>query len=1211
MRSVNRTDNAAVPIVHWRAYGHIVAMFTVWLLGSVGLAQDELATRFRVSFEAPAAVAWQGVLSVDDGELQRLQPMSLEPAAAAGTSLQGGRVRIHHRTPTKRDVFDVTARRRAGAQLTLKLLDADGEPLGRAVIDLNEAMIGPQSSRLGETGAIFGVTRLEVDRLRVESDRRSLIFEPDETFDFTVLADPVGTTLGEPYEVTATLSRGRSGDEVWRSETVRREPSADGPARVPVSLPLPTDDGVYRVTVRASRPSGFLSRFPTGTITPALAERTFQVAVLDPQTRPPKPGNWTETYAFDPRTQTWADRVPDWMRWRRLPWFATGPLSSETDQATISPSPATGDAHWRAYPLPIAEPGSTYAVEVETLGEPGSSLTVTVLEPDALGDLRPVSGVVTHTVPSWNRSGKRPAARLIVRPRTTSPLLVLANPNEDSTAKLGRIRLLKSAGVASPLAPGKERLVALDFADADLPHLIGASHVRSGIGRFEQADLLTYWETAHAMADRVEFAGANTAVVPVNGRGAAIYPSHHWSSPAHDLAVWEHGVADLPRRELLTLLVQEFDRRGLRLVPAVRFDAPIASLESKGEASPYNGASHAVAAARIAVVEELLTACGDSPAIAEIAIRGSDKGWALLGNPTSAADLPRSTQQLQSSYQQLSKVVEQRLGIAKPLVVLPVELARGRTLRRALEPRLGTTNSLASGVVAEQGLTAIHDSGIRVAAPFATARDGNGTNAAIFAAFRRAVPGDGSTVSLQGDRQRVRLIDSSQRLRRGGNASAGEIRLLATIASAEVEASLTTTAETASLVIIDGPRTAGWVDPASAQRWALLTQLPVVTDAEQDGLTAPSDEDLVTRSLDTSDGGSITIVTNHSAWDRSAHVTIETPQRLRGGRTLADNTPVAEQWYDAGRHMMDVELGAYETVAWQFNAPGVRIDGVRVEPALAARRELAEALDDLQSRDTTQRREFSQLANPSFERNPSNSDERLAGWRFGPGVAATEDAAADGATSITMRSIGKRTATLASDPFPFPTTGQLVLGLQVAATDSSSQANLKIELEEVDGPYRKAALLQANQLTPDPNDSENPWLPVVFPVDDLPLEERGELRLRFTLSGPGEVHIDDLRLEDLILPLDGYEAIDLRSERFAVVRLLTAAEKALQEGRLEACREQIESYWARFLVDNFPRRDEPTVIAETDEKADPTDEVPEATPSLSERLRGYLPRWWR
>ena len=56
---------------------------------------------------------------------------------------------------------------------------------------------------------------------------------------------------------------------------------------------------------------------------------------------------------------------------------------------------------------------------------------------------------------------------------------------------------------------------------------------------------------------------------------------------------------------------------------------------------------------------------------------------------------------------------------------------------------------------------------------------------------------------------------------------------------------------------------------------------------------------------------------------------------------------------------------------------------------------------------------------------------------------------------------------------------------------------------------------------------------------------------------------------------------------------------------------EVESL-ARFLTENYPQRDPAATIVKeaTDPPADTTP-AEEATLTLSERLRGYVPRWWR
>jgi hypothetical protein len=89
------------------------------------------------------------------------------------------------------------------------------------------------------------------------------------------------------------------------------------------------------------------------------------------------------------------------------------------------------------------------------------------------------------------------------------------------------------------------------------------------------------------------------------------------------------------------------------------------------------------------------------------------------------------------------------------------------------------------------------------------------------------------------------------------------------------------------------------------------------------------------------------------------------------------------------------------------------------------------------------------------------------------------------------------------------------------------------------------------------------------------------MRLRFTLRGEGVVEVDDLRLEDLMLPLEEY-ADDQRSQKLALVKLSHAAETALADGRLGDARRLVDGYWSRFLVECFPPLEAPPIVAAND-----------------------------
>lgn len=1184
----------------------LLALVLCFLAAHV-LAQPLTPIRLQIALSSEEPTTWRGELSLSEGRLERLQPLNLDPIAAAALRVDEGRLLIDHQRPLRRDVFNVTVSRPPGGELIITPRDAQGRRLEPVPVSLDAALSAPQSVTIGPGEVQLTVTRVANDRLRIETDRESLVFAPGEEFAFDLIADPLGVERGRPYDVTATLQRGRSGEEVWRGETTRVEAPAVGAARVPIALPLPAGEGVYTVRLSATRPPGFLSRFPTNNSPPVLSERTFQVAVFDPQRRPAVPTDWEETHAFEPGATSWVRRVPDWMRWRRLPWPHTGPLSSEegAPAESLSPRDASGACHWRAYPLPIEQAGALYAVEVQYEGETDEALTVALVEPNALGELRPIGKAVTRPARRWNRDAGALTLRLTARPRTTSPMLVLANPSERRAVRFGRIRLLRAQETDAAPSP-TERLVALDWSDADLPRALGASHALSPVGRFEQPDLQTDYETAVALAERVQIAGANGAVVAINQQGGAIYLSEVWTTPRFDLGCWSDGAGDLPRRELLGLIGREFRRRGLRLVLGVRFDEATSALV---------GPDSVLASARVlgvqqAVLSEAINAIGDAEVLGGVAVRVDQGGWALLGQGAEAS--ARSA--LASRYNQLAYHLNRRVPQARLLMTTD-----GLIPNTPLTPRLGGATSEGQAYLQQLGLTALVESSqsLQVVSPLG-GRSGFSTSprsatSAEYQVLRESLgltPNTG-TLAFRSERHTLRLHGSGNRPRalRDLKSPAG-LEIEAWIADPVTEGELLANAARADapVVLLDGPATAGWVASRESTRRAMLARTPLPPSVRE-----PSEVDggdVTAIAFDTNERESIALATNRSPWPRKARLTLETRARVRG--VGFDQDASQAEWFEPGQHALELELPPHQTIGWRFAGGGVQVVGLRTEPNPAAEAELTAAVADLQSRDTTARRAYDATLNPSFE--TAAEGNALVGWSAGAGVKRDERQAFEGAASAGLKSSIGTPAVLTSEPFAMPTTGQLVVSFRLRPGALSPEAELRIELEQADGDYRNGTRLLASQLVPEGSPSGE-WLPpIVFPIDDLPLEEDASLRLRFTLSGEGELHLDDLQAEDLLLPLDGYGSIALRSEKFALVRLLSETEDLLAEGRFGACRERLDSYWARFLVDHFPVHEpEPAIVTEPEE---PTGEVvenlpEEAAPSLSKRLKGYLPRWWR
>ena len=103
----------------------------------------------------------------------------------------------------------------------------------------------------------------------------------------------------------------------------------DGHLNVDLNVPLQQSEGVYTVHVAVSRPSGyFRDKFLPGAATP-LAERSFQIVVLD--SRPPvrdANARWDSVLEIDPTNPRWFERLPSWTQVRFIPGLNHGALGS-------------------------------------------------------------------------------------------------------------------------------------------------------------------------------------------------------------------------------------------------------------------------------------------------------------------------------------------------------------------------------------------------------------------------------------------------------------------------------------------------------------------------------------------------------------------------------------------------------------------------------------------------------------------------------------------------------------------------------------------------------------------------------------------------------------------------------------------------------------------------------------------------------------------
>jgi hypothetical protein len=166
---------------------------------------------------------------------------------------------------------------------------------------------------------------------------------------------------------------------------------------------------------------------------------------------------------------------------------------------------------------------------------------------------------------------------------------------------------------------------------------------------------------------------------------------------------------------------------------------------------------------------------------------------------------------------------------------------------------------------------------------------------------------------------------------------------------------------------------------------------------------------------------------------------------------------------------------------------------------------------------------------------------------------------------------------------------------------------------EADGgakPFRQFAALGGNGPAAKPISGD--WGGgFLFRSEDLPLDSHGKMRVKFELTGPGEVWIDSVQLYDLLFPLPYYNRGE--AERLKFVQLISSAKSSLEQGELAECALKLDGYWPRFLNAYTPTKT-PTIATQptTQPTAPPTadDEPSSETPSVGKPWYS-IPSFWR
>ncbi|UUO07991.1 family 10 glycosylhydrolase [Blastopirellula sp. J2-11] len=671
---------------HVYCYAHILFAWSLLCLGNFAAAQtvgDPVQLDLRIAWGGGPVQSWSGDVRISSGKIALKRLLGMEADEARSVREIDGAIQIQHRTERVYDGFDIAVTAPITAQLQIDIHpQSAAQPPQAIVIPLQTLLDRSHSATLDQQGTQLLVRRSPGDALRVVMDRKNLIFAPGETFSVRYQANQPQLSFGSKLRLDLRLSHARKTDAIWtHSEPYTSDRSGGIDLKTTYAVPLPKEEGVYELTatlVEDRLTNLVFSAKP-------LLERRVQLVVIDPQkAAAAEDGPLRTIVDIDPASPGW------WLRMSRLsqynPWRRQRPTELFNQPPTTRThldrkwTELTVDG-WHAFPLAIEKVGQPHVLEIEYPSDVAQSLGISIIEPNAGGSISPlgVDAGLENRGLVGGETAELKTHRLVFWPKSATPLVVLTNRRETGEAVFGRIRVL--AGQAA-VAPTKNKPLAdgrLAIAHYEKP-LFGSSFSATQdvnpVSQRSLDDWVTFYEGGDRLIQYLQHAGYNGASISVLSEGSALFPSEQIrTNPKYDKGAYFLDGRDPVQKDVLEMLLRQFDRAGMTLFPAIEFNAPLESLEklreslgderldlvddqgraamdvssAGGQGAYYNPLQPEVRTAMEQLIEELVGRYGHHPSFGGLTLQLNANGYAQLPGAKWGMDRATVTRFLQET----------------------------------------------------------------------------------------------------------------------------------------------------------------------------------------------------------------------------------------------------------------------------------------------------------------------------------------------------------------------------------------------------------------------------------------------------------------------------------------------------------------------------------------------------------------------------------
>ena len=561
-----------------------------------------ILTNLRFSWGGGTPRAWQGKIALERGTISSVVPLGVTLDATASVRKSGKEVLINHWSPTDYGGADVEVNATLDTNVHFTLTSTENpEIVFEQTTTIGQLISQPGAAELDNMGNRFSAARVPGDSLRVKFDRPHLVFEPGESFRFSI--EPKFTGLGTRSancRVKVVLAGTTGvGARTLYTKAIPFSLDENGSASQPIDLevPVPKQEEVYNVELELE-PVWYQASFGPKSNS---VKRSIQFIVLS--NHPEATDNrrrWRQVSIADAAE---FDQGAGIAAWNQLPklgragraWLGNNRTTTFLGQEKLL---ELGVGGWQAIPLNVGRIGEPHVIELEYVSKKKVAIGLSLLQPDNFGQI-PLYGfdsglfepdsLVTPDSKASDQATTIHRHRMTVWPSTKTPFLLVANRNGNDSATIGKVRVF--AGPAdlptkehepTKVLPGNQTRKLMAFYESPL--------FAENFGSLAKMDAeigqpLDDWRMFYIGAQRlIQYLKANSyrgAFITVACDGSSIYPSNFLAStPKHDNGVFFNSGQDPVRKDVLEMLLRMFKREGLTLVPSLALSSPLPEVEA-------------------------------------------------------------------------------------------------------------------------------------------------------------------------------------------------------------------------------------------------------------------------------------------------------------------------------------------------------------------------------------------------------------------------------------------------------------------------------------------------------------------------------------------------------------------------------------------------------------------------------------------------------